>query len=458
MQPWQPALGLFLPQVLHDVFDHHDSGVHQHAQRDGQSPQTHQVGGHACSAHHDERAQRRERQNNSDRHGRSQIAEESAQQQQHDHRGFDQRTRHGADRLLHQVGPVVEDIDRHAWRQGGLELRELAGHTVDDLLRIGTCQSQHQPFDRLVLAVFGHHAVARHAAVAHQSDVAESSDVAILVAHDNRAQIVCGLDIALTAYQQHLAAFAETTCAIVAIVRFDRTFDLSRRQAQCRQLHGVGDNLKTAHLAAERVHVGDARHGPKRRANHPVEQASLVFERQGWGLDGEHEHLAERRGDRRHATADAGGKIGRDVGQALGHLLASPVDVGAVLEVDGHIDQTVFRHGSQHALLRDAQHFDFDRSGDAALDFFRRHARRLHDDLHLGAGNIGKGIDRQVAKGIPAKAGQQSGPEQHEQTLRQCKLNQAVEHLSCFRSCRARRPSGQSPNSWPPAGPRGNRR
>ena len=57
-------------------------------------------------------------------------------------------------------------------------------------------------------------------------------------------------------------------------------------------------------------------------------------ERELGAVDREHEHFAERARDRRQAAADALGQIARNVGQTFGDLIARPVDVGAVLEID----------------------------------------------------------------------------------------------------------------------------
>jgi hypothetical protein len=216
--------------------------------------------------------------------------------------------------------------------------------------------------------------------------------------------------------------------AVVAVVGFDGGLDLRHRQTQRLQLGRVGQHFEAVHLAAQCVDVGHARHGTQCGANDPVEQAAPFFQRQLRRLDREHEHLAQRRGDRRNAAGDARGQITDDVVQPLGHLLTGPVQVGAVLEVDRDVHQAVLRHRAQDALLRDAQHLDLDRHRDAALDLLGCHARRLHDDLHLRARHVGEGIDGQRAEGVPAEAGQQHGGQQHEQTLGQRELHKAVQH------------------------------
>jgi hypothetical protein len=45
--------------------------------------------------------------------------------------------------------------------------------------------------------------------------------------------------------------------------------------------------------------------------------------------------------DRGHAAGDSGWQVAHGGGQALADLLAGPVDVGAILEIDGDIGQGI---------------------------------------------------------------------------------------------------------------------
>ena len=188
-------------------------------------------------------------------------------------------------------------------------------------------------------------------------------------------------------------------------------------------------DLEGAHLAAQAVDVGDAGDGAQLRADHPVEQGAFLGQRQV-ALDGEHEHFAERRRDRRHAAGGAGRQVALCGGQAFADLLAGPVDIGAVLEIDGDVGQRVFGGRAQQALVRDAEHFLLDRHGEAGFDFLRRHAGRLQDDLDLRRGHIGEGVDRQAAKGLHAGADQHGGQHQQQQALGQRKADQRGQHYS----------------------------
>ncbi len=127
---------------------------------------------------------------------------------------------------------------------------------------------------------------------------------------------------------------------------------------------------------------------------------------------------------------NAGRQVAHGRGQAFADLLARPVDVGAILEIDGDVGQRVLRHRAQQALVRDAEHFLLDRHGEARLDFLRRHARRLQDDLDLGGRYIGKGVDGQAKEGLHAGRDEQRSEHQQQQPLGQGKTDQGGEHYS----------------------------
>ena len=63
-------------------------------------------------------------------------------------------------------------------------------------------------------------------------------------------------------------------------------------------------------------------------------------------LDGEHVHFAERRGNRRQTARGLRRQIFHYVTQPFGHLLARPIEVGTVLEIEGHVGQRIFGDGA----------------------------------------------------------------------------------------------------------------
>ena len=164
MQARQFSRARIMRQALHDIFHYHHGGIDQHADRNRQTAQAHQVRRHAESAHQNESDQRGQRQHQGHRQRRAHIAEEQAEQDHHQDRGFEQRGGDRAHGFIHQCGTIVEHIDRNTFGQGRLELAQLLLHAFHHLLRIGAGQPQHQALHGFVFAALRHHAIARQRA------------------------------------------------------------------------------------------------------------------------------------------------------------------------------------------------------------------------------------------------------------------------------------------------------
>ena len=412
-----------------DVLNHHHRRIDQHADGDGQAAETHQVGRESEYPHQDEGGERRERQHQRYHQRAAQVAEEGEQQQDDEHDGFQQRFGNGTDGAADQIAAVVEGFDGGAFRERRRDLRQLRLDPGHHALCVGAAQSEHQALDRFALTILGHGAVAGQRTETDFRDVADAHDIAILCLNDNGAYVVEIADRTFGPHQQRFLAIGQAAGAIVAVVRFQRRAQLLDRQAAHREQLRLRDDLEGAYFAAQAVHIGNAGNRAQLRTDDPVQQRPLFGQRQ-LAFDGEHEHLAQRRGDRRHAAGNARRQVVHRRGQAFADLLARPVDVGAVLEIDGDVGQRVLRGRAQQALARDAEQLLLDRHGEPGLDFLRRHAGGLQDDLDLRRRDIRKGVDRQAEEGMHAGADQHDGQHQDEQALGQRKTDQCSQHHS----------------------------
>jgi hypothetical protein len=114
--------------------------------------------------------------------------------------------------------------------------------------------------------------------------------------------------------------------------------------------------------------------------------------------------------------------------QTLVHLIARPIDIGAVVEIDGDIGNRIFGDRAQDRLMRNAQHLLLDGGDHAAFHLLGRHARSLQDDLDLGRGNVGKASMGRLTKGpCPAERQQHRQP-QHRHAPCQRGLDQLAQH------------------------------
>ena len=95
VQPGQFPGGGIGRKTLHDVFHHDHRSINQHADRNGQTAQAHQVGRHAKGAHQDKSNQCRQGKHQRHRQCSADIAQEQPKQHNHQHSRFNQRGRHG---------------------------------------------------------------------------------------------------------------------------------------------------------------------------------------------------------------------------------------------------------------------------------------------------------------------------------------------------------------------------
>ncbi len=294
---------------------------------------------------------------------------------------------------------------------------------------IGPAQAEHQSLDGFAFTALGHRTIAGERAETDRGDIGDSDHIAVLGLQNNGFDVIDRLDGPFGANQQCFFAVIQPAGAVVAIVGFEDGLQILQRQTARSQQLRVGYDFKGAHFTTQTVDVSDAGNRAQLRANHPVEQGTLVGERHV-AFDGEHEHLAERCGDGCHAAGDAGGQVAHCRGEALADLLACPVDVGAVFEVERDVGQRIFRGGAQQALMRDAEQFLLDRHGEAGFDLFRRHARRLQDNLDLGGRYIGEGVNRQAEESLYTGPDQHDGKNQQQKPLGEREADQRGEHYS----------------------------
>src|SRR3546814_19323064 len=90
-------------------------------------------------------------------------------------------------------------------------------------------------------------------------------------------------------------------------------------------------DFESSHKAAQRVHIGAARHGAKRGADGPVEQFTLLLTRER-SLDCEHVNVRKRCGNRGQAAPDRRGQLGQhEIGRETARVkVCSDVELAGV--------------------------------------------------------------------------------------------------------------------------------
>ena len=414
MQARNAGFGLPCLDVLH----HHHGCIHQHADGNGQAAERHQVGRQPPLLHQHEGGQGRQGQDQGHHQRRAQVAQKQQQQHQHQHNRFAQGLGDRRDGAFDQVAPVVKRHDLYARGQGGFQFGDLGLDIAHQFLRVGAAQAQHQSLHGLALAVLGNAAITRQRAQLHRGHITHAHRFAVALDHRNGAHIVQAADAAIAAHQQGFFATGQAACAVVTVVGAEGVLQLLQRHpARCQRRH-IGYHLKRLHHAAQGVHIGHARNAAQARADHGIEQLAPLGQA-GIAIDREHEHFAQRRGDGCQSTRQTCGQVAHHARQAFAHLLAGPVDIGAVGEVERDVGDGVFALRAQHDLVGDAQQFLLDGGHDACLDLGGSHAGGLEDDLDLGGRYVGKRVDWQVAQGHDTGGQQRQRQDAHQQALRE---------------------------------------
>ena len=137
---------------------------------------------------------------------------------------------------------------------------------------------------------------------------------------------------------------------------------------------------------------------------------------------------ADAGGVRTHRRRHAGGQAGGGAVEEFEHARARPIDVGAVLEDDVDERHAEEREPAHHFRARHRQHRRGQGIGDLVLDHLRRLAGIFGVDDHLGVGEIGDGVERQMRQRIDAGGGGKAGAEQHQQQIARRPGDQAGDH------------------------------
>ena len=147
-------------------------------------------------------------------------------------------------------------------------------------------------------------------------------------------------------------------------------------------------------------------------------------------LDGPHEDVAEPGGDRPHLGVHALGQVFLRGPQPLGDLLAREVDVGLFSEDGRDLGEAVAAERAGIFEAGDAGERGLDREGDLLLDLIGRERRGDDVDLHLVVGDVGNGVDRQLAQRADPEQCRGDGEKQDEPALLDGEGDDASDHGS----------------------------
>ena len=383
----------------HRRLEHDDGAVDEQTEVDG--AERHEVAGDAAEHHADDGHAHRQRNGERREHAAAQGAERGEEHEHDQERAFGQVHRDGVQRAIDELGAIVVGHDAHAGRQVALDLRQLDLDVLHHLARVLPDQHHHGAGDDLALAVLGDDAVAQRGAELDVGDLAQQHRRAVVVDADGGAgDVLERLELRFAAEHDLLVALLDVAAADVAVVLLEHVEDLGERQVVLGEPLGIDDHLVLLGLAAHGVDLDDAGHGAQLPRHVPIEQRAQLHRRVAIALEVELVDLAEARRHRRQLGAAVGG---RDVGfghlEPLGDELPRQPDVHLVVEDDGDGADGGARDRPDLGQLGQAVHGHLDGEREVRLHLRRRQAGRAGDDGDLHVGDVGDGVDRQLAQG-----------------------------------------------------------
>ena len=198
----------------------------------------------------------------------------------------------------------------------------------------------------------------------------------------------------------------------------------------------LNDNLSAE--AADGVDLGHSRRGAQERLGDEF-LGFLQFEQLSKSIGRAIRRISPPRQGVIEDLAQAGGNRGQggigscrqavtDRLDALGHQLAAPINIHAILELEGHLREPVLGERAQFMELRQSGQFLLEDPGHQHFGFLGRQGRDLGVDLNLRLGDVGNGIDGQLARRPNAHGQQGRRRQQDDRPLAQGEFEDALDH------------------------------
>jgi hypothetical protein len=118
----------------------------------------------------------------------------------------------------------------------------------------------------------------------------------------------------------------------------------------------------------------------------------------------------------------------RHLREAFQDFLTVPVVLGLIVENEHHAGKAEERRRAQMLEMRQTVHQRFDRNGDLLLDFFRRPAWPLGDEVDVVVRHVRVRLDRQVVKREDAPDEQQQRDSQDKKSVFECVIDETADH------------------------------
>ena len=357
------------------------------------------------------------------------------QQEQQDHEGdddalLDQGVLQGRDGAVDQGRAVVGRHDLDARGQAGAQGLETGFDPLDDVEDVGVVAGDDDRADDLALAVELGEAAAELGAEADGADIGDADRSAAGAGLDDEVgEVGLAAEVAAAADEGLAAAELEHAAADLGIAAADDIADIGDGEAEGAQAVGVELDLVLLLEAADAGDLCDAGHALEGVAEAEVLDRAQLGEVVAAAAVDERVLVdpADAGGVGAEGRGDGLGEAGLDPAQVLLDAAAGPVDVDVVGEDDvdeGHAEHRVAAHGLD---LRGGQEGAGDRVGDLVLDQGRRAAAPLGEDDHLGLGEVGDRVERDLPGAAHGQQREHAVQQQHHAAVAGAEVDQGAD-------------------------------
>src|SRR5580658_3661928 len=266
---------LALLEVHVDVLDGDGGVVHQDADRERQTAESHDVDGLAEPRETDDRGEDRQRNGDGDDDGAAPAAEEQQDHESGERGGNHRLAHHPVDGGAHEDRLIAYQVDVETRRQLVANARQALLDIADDVERRGAAGLQHT-HQHAATPVAAHDIGLRRVTVAHVRHIAHVDDVAVAV--DDRQIVELGHGTRVGVDGDEVLAVADLlrTRRQDGVLRRQRVGDVVARKPLGAQLDRVEIHLHLALQAAVGVGHGGALHGGKPGTNDVVAEVEQL--------------------------------------------------------------------------------------------------------------------------------------------------------------------------------------
>src|SRR3990167_2376849 len=439
---WPTVVRLCMGKAPYAVLNDHHGAIDDDAEV--QRSQAHQVGAHLVLDHTREGEEHRQGDDHCRDDGGADVAQKEEQDHDHENRALQQVLLHRADGFVNKHGTVVDGHRVYPLWEALVDFQHLLVHRLRDGPAVLTDQHEHRAEDHFA-PVVGCGTGAQLSANAHLCHVAHAHRNTIGTAQDHVANVFQRFDLTGRANEVLLAALFDIARAHVAVIAVQRSDYILQCHAQGCQSFWDGCNLVLLGKATNGVDLGHAWNISQLWLDDPVLNLAQVCRGIGGavrllrpvlGFYSPEIDSAQPGRDGPQRWRDACRQLVTRLLDALVDELARKVDVGSVLEDDGHLRQAVPRKRPGLLQVGQASHDRLDGVCNPLLSLQRRVTCGLGVDLNLDVRDVRDRVDGQFLVAEDAKGRHAQRRQQNQPSLLDRESNEFFKHVCAPRSVR----------------------